>query len=548
MDPHPSIQKSSKSNNSFLSQRPPSSCATSARAFFPQDLRFLSASFPLTRVMTGPVRNTPIRKHVQPPRPPNAWILYRSEKIRSLPPLLPGEPRRAQADVSRMISEMWKSETEEERCRYERMAEQKKAEHQQKYPGYRFQPQKKEEKQRLREMMKQEKQNIREARKSRGRPQATSTPTPPFVPPDAQSIIPFYFPEMQYGPAGPSPPLSTAPSPVNTTSSSEADGQVVQTLPNASQPPNTLIDVQTNTSPSSALSFVYASTPGLAFPVPMNVSQPPPSTWVSQETVTHPDRVATAALPSGEWNHHATTGTRILPTPENVAPTADFVSFDLESLPISSSQLWPLGQTDGLDEALHAFLSTTADPSIFHLNNIDVDLLTANPGGEIEVSMGQLPLTFENLLASQNGISIPYFASFDFSNMAGPSSQSLDALSSVNHTNDTPTVAPHTLRLSSGTSDNVSYNADEFLNFDETSFNVISSQSIISAVESPSESQNSTQSDAVDSSASSTSYVPPPGAAYSSTRRVGATWRPPFIGTDTTVDRSPPRPWGVPAN
>ncbi|KDQ57658.1 hypothetical protein JAAARDRAFT_93592, partial [Jaapia argillacea MUCL 33604] len=80
------------------------------------------------------------------PRPPNAWILYRSDKLKSLPPVPAGAPRRAQADVSREISLMWKNETEIVRSEYERRAELKKAQHQQLYPNYRYHPVSKAEK------------------------------------------------------------------------------------------------------------------------------------------------------------------------------------------------------------------------------------------------------------------------------------------------------------------------------------------------------------------------------------------------------------------
>ncbi|KAF9451290.1 hypothetical protein P691DRAFT_663589, partial [Macrolepiota fuliginosa MF-IS2] len=83
---------------------------------------------------------------VKAPRPPNAWIIYRSDKAHQLPPLEPGQPRRAQAEVSKMISNMWANESEETRQEYERRAEEAKAAHALKYPGYRFKPMKKEEK------------------------------------------------------------------------------------------------------------------------------------------------------------------------------------------------------------------------------------------------------------------------------------------------------------------------------------------------------------------------------------------------------------------
>ncbi|EGN99801.1 hypothetical protein SERLA73DRAFT_18452, partial [Serpula lacrymans var. lacrymans S7.3] len=79
------------------------------------------------------------------PRPPNAWILYRSDKLRSLPPAKKGESR-IQGHVSKIVSYMWNNESEQVRSEYERRADARKAQHQLMYPNYKFQPMKKEEK------------------------------------------------------------------------------------------------------------------------------------------------------------------------------------------------------------------------------------------------------------------------------------------------------------------------------------------------------------------------------------------------------------------
>ncbi|KII92243.1 hypothetical protein PLICRDRAFT_103505, partial [Plicaturopsis crispa FD-325 SS-3] len=81
----------------------------------------------------------------KPPRPPNAWIIYRSDKLQQLAPP-PGQKSPPQADVSRTIAKMWRQESDPVREHYERLAEKKKAEHAIMYPNYRFQPMKKEEK------------------------------------------------------------------------------------------------------------------------------------------------------------------------------------------------------------------------------------------------------------------------------------------------------------------------------------------------------------------------------------------------------------------
>jgi len=84
----------------------------------------------------------------RPRRPANAWILYRSHKMKNLKPTEPSAPRRTQADISKLIAEMWKNETEEVKKYYETLSDLAKVEHHAQYPTYRFQPAKKAEKSR----------------------------------------------------------------------------------------------------------------------------------------------------------------------------------------------------------------------------------------------------------------------------------------------------------------------------------------------------------------------------------------------------------------
>lgn len=140
-------------------------------------------SFPLTYiVMPGPTRrrNTTNNRHdpLQPPRPPNAWILYRSDKLKEIEPPAPGESRRTQADMSKLLSEMWKQETPEVRARYEQLSKVKKAEHQEKYPDYQFRPMKREDKEQLR-IEKREKKKEQQDRKGKGRAHHSNSQVPP---------------------------------------------------------------------------------------------------------------------------------------------------------------------------------------------------------------------------------------------------------------------------------------------------------------------------------------------------------------------------------
>lgn len=72
----------------------------------------------------------------RPPRPPNAWILYRSDciqKHRENRP--PGAPKPTQAELSKLFGEQWRNESDEVKGGYERLAEAAREEHAQKYPG-----------------------------------------------------------------------------------------------------------------------------------------------------------------------------------------------------------------------------------------------------------------------------------------------------------------------------------------------------------------------------------------------------------------------------
>lgn len=83
------------------------------------------------------------------PRPPNAWILYRSEKSQEIKDWraqlqesrgenLNGKgtktSRQRQADMSREIAQMWKCESPQVKEHYVRLSEQMRQEHRRRYP------------------------------------------------------------------------------------------------------------------------------------------------------------------------------------------------------------------------------------------------------------------------------------------------------------------------------------------------------------------------------------------------------------------------------
>ncbi|KAG5733074.1 Mating-type M-specific polypeptide Mc [Termitomyces sp. T112] len=83
------------------------------------------------------------------PRPPNAFILYRSHKTGQLPPPPPGTYRK-QGDISRMVSQLWHQESQEVKAEYQQLALIKKLEHEAKYPGYKYSPRSKGQRERER--------------------------------------------------------------------------------------------------------------------------------------------------------------------------------------------------------------------------------------------------------------------------------------------------------------------------------------------------------------------------------------------------------------
>jgi predicted Fe-S protein YdhL (DUF1289 family) len=100
----------------------------------------------------------------RPPRPPNAFILYRRAKQ---PAILATHRNFTNAEISRYISNCWRNESDEERLAWERYADQKKLEHMQAYPNYVYRPNKNKGKNEKR----------RQARKSTFSSQDTNTTT-----------------------------------------------------------------------------------------------------------------------------------------------------------------------------------------------------------------------------------------------------------------------------------------------------------------------------------------------------------------------------------
>ncbi|KJK75532.1 hypothetical protein H634G_08896 [Metarhizium anisopliae BRIP 53293] len=106
----------------------------------PIDRSFESARFP--QDSSGPKELKTQAKAAQPedssshiPRPRNSWILYRQFKSRELRKDHPGITA---SELSTLISNLWKNESDDEKAFWQRMAQEEDRMHKEKYPGYKY--------------------------------------------------------------------------------------------------------------------------------------------------------------------------------------------------------------------------------------------------------------------------------------------------------------------------------------------------------------------------------------------------------------------------
>ncbi|RHZ49329.1 hypothetical protein Glove_522g90 [Diversispora epigaea] len=95
-----------------------------------------------------------IKNEKRPPRPPNAFILYRREKQ---PAILATNRHMTNAEISRYIADLWKNESNETRLMWERYADQQKLNHMKAYPNYVYRPNKSRNEKRRQQRRKQRK-------------------------------------------------------------------------------------------------------------------------------------------------------------------------------------------------------------------------------------------------------------------------------------------------------------------------------------------------------------------------------------------------------
>ncbi|THH08083.1 hypothetical protein EW145_g2941 [Phellinidium pouzarii] len=156
----------------------------------------------------------------QPPRPQNAWILYRQwalSKLLEAEPELKGTP---QSQLSKRLGNQWKNESDTIRLHFEQKANIIKERHAIEHPGYSFRPVKREDKQREREEKKQEKARAKEAEKLakelekalRAQRLSRSKASKYADASEGSYIAMNSNVAAFYGLLGPSPPLSKCPS------------------------------------------------------------------------------------------------------------------------------------------------------------------------------------------------------------------------------------------------------------------------------------------------------------------------------------------------
>ncbi|KLO20368.1 hypothetical protein SCHPADRAFT_884447 [Schizopora paradoxa] len=233
--PVPPISTHTSSYFSYLDH--PSAMTGPIRTKDAVDSRSPSASGSNTAATTmgHPSTSAKPYKGKNPPRPLNAWIIYRREKLQEILKD-PENKRLPQSELSKKISALWKAETDDSRARFEYEANLSKAQHQKDYPDYQFRPMKRADKQKERIEKKKEADRERAERKMAkiGKrasstnastaatpleggqqfegPSSSHLPSAPSTS-SAQHQQVHSFMVQRYGVCGPSPPLSQAPSP-----------------------------------------------------------------------------------------------------------------------------------------------------------------------------------------------------------------------------------------------------------------------------------------------------------------------------------------------
>ncbi|KAG5646273.1 hypothetical protein DXG03_003869 [Asterophora parasitica] len=464
------------------------------------------------------------------PRPPNSWILYRSAMVALLGPPPDGETR-SQAEVSRMISRMWKTEAPAVRAEYEHRAEQRKIEHAAKYPNYRYTPKSKELKQELKQA------------KARGKGKAKRGGSEVFEPAESSSRgssqslpltshkYPYYIQDGAkesspdpYTSGGPSPPMSAAESPspesfqsspqIQSAKRVEAQPVPTQNVNSHYRPHTAIIHsqptsvVQQPAVPSEAATTQYRAVSndpqlpqtGVYYPQPQ-YQQPPVPQMLQADQVgqLYPQQYAFV--------------NSTVPQEDAVEPQ-DLLSFHLNQYAGQNLAAWAFENPEfqaGLDQFLN---TTSGDCYQMQINPDTQQTVGETPVGPLEVELGQLQYDFSSLDDWNNQPPLDmggYQNFFDNTVTQNDAHQNLAGPSSSIHPSPTeglgllPAIEPQQ-----------TFDMSNFVNFDPA-FDYRPPSPVVE------------EAPVVPAPAP---YVPPSGAAHNNKRRVAASWNPSFAMTD----------------
>ncbi|CAG8685881.1 31959_t:CDS:1 [Gigaspora margarita] len=143
----PNDAKATSVTNLLENAKPVSAAPNVPRMLPDTDVRLPSFALPCgvagpTPKTTSTNSKTKIKK---PPRPPNAFILYRRAKQ---PGIVAKNQGITNNEVSKEIGRMWHEEPQEVRSKFQKMADAAKQEHMKKYPEYRYRPRRPQERKR----------------------------------------------------------------------------------------------------------------------------------------------------------------------------------------------------------------------------------------------------------------------------------------------------------------------------------------------------------------------------------------------------------------
>ncbi|KAK0213026.1 hypothetical protein DFS33DRAFT_90425 [Desarmillaria ectypa] len=422
----------------------------------------------------------------KPPRPPNAWILFRSDMVRVMPK--PANGASQQSVVSKAISKLWAEADPAIKHEYERRAEIRKQEHAEMYPDYRFQPVKKEDKERRKEEAKQAKERSRRSgRKDRGSNRyepyptaSTSTVTTGPFPYAIPHFYPLTTQSYHHGPLGPTPPMSAAPSPSPENSPLEvvSDDQDIAHL----QTYETMNNVSSVPSSAMTSGIVPSMLLRSSNDAPRELSLPSSQASAPQLPPSPPPAPLQSSGYSFSWSLHE----------QPIAPQSMSLSVSMPS-----DDRW---NDPTFDDSLQALLTSTDDPSIFTLSHF-----------------GEFPDH-----ATLDAVALP---------MYDPNAFNFDLGNIASQPNENSVPSNEGMLSSLDCSHSTQCNLEDFINFDPYE---------------PSSPQNLPPSPPPVELPVKQPYQPPSGAALSASRRVAGSWKHPFVrGSSPDIT---PLPYGVSAN